>query len=279
MSAVTSGEGLQIVGLHVARGKRAVIEALDLPPFASGELAVIAGPNAAGKSTLLRAAAGLLPSRGQITLDGQDLHRLSRAGRAARIGFMPQRPEGRSALPVLDALLVAMNAGGGIAGGTLRGRAAEAHALAVLDRFGLAFLALRPLTALSGGQLQAVALAQAMVRDPRLLLLDEPTSALDLGRQYHLLSEARALAREGRIVIAVLHDLALAAQWADRMVLLDGGRLAASGPPEAVVTPARLAEVYGVNARVERCSQGRLMVMVDGPAKAHDRTEAGDALA
>lgn len=266
--------GLEIAGLHVDRGKRAVIRGLDLPPFAAGEFAVIAGPNAAGKSTLLRAIAGLLPSRGRLTLDGADLHRMPRAERARRVGFMPQSFDSRSGLSVLDGLLVAMNAGGGLAGGAGSGPRAAERALSVLRRFGLEALALRPMTVLSGGQRQAVALAQAMVRDPALLLLDEPTSALDLGRQFHLLSEARALAREGRIVIAVLHDLGQAAQWADRMVLLDEGALMASGPPETVVTPERLARVYGVAARVERCTEGRLQVMVDGPAQ-----EAGHGMA
>lgn len=255
---------LAITDLTVARGPRKVIDGLTLPAFAEGEFAVIAGPNAAGKSTLLRAIARLLPAEGRVMLDGDDLARLPRAELSRRVGFMPQSLESRSGLSVLDSLLVAMNAGGGMTGATVGG---TAHAVGVLDRFGLGELALRPLNALSGGQRQAVALAQAMIRDPRLLLLDEPTSALDLARQFALLREARALAREGRIVIAVLHDLAQAAQWADRIVMLSGGRLAASGTPDAVLTPALLRQVYGISARVERCSKGRLMVMVDGPAE------------
>ncbi|ANT61949.1 iron ABC transporter [Salipiger sp. CCB-MM3] len=255
---------LEIKGLSVARGARKVIDGLTLPPFAMGEFAVIAGPNAAGKSTLLRAIAGLLPSSGEITLEGQALHGLSRAEQAKRVGFMPQTLESRSALSVLDSLIVAMNAGGGLTGRTLRGPAAARHALEVLERFGLSDLAMRPMAALSGGQRQAVGLSQAMIRDPQLLLLDEPTSALDLARQFHLLSEARKLAREGRIVIAVLHDLALAAQWADRVVLLEGGALHAAGAPSEVLTPDSLSRVYGIDARVERCSEGRVMVMVDG---------------
>lgn len=263
--------GLEVKGLQVSRGRRAVIRGLDLAPFRRGEFTVIAGPNAAGKTTLLRALAGLLPARGNIRLDGADLQRMARPEKARRIGFMPQSQEAKSALSVFDSLTVAMQAGGGLTGGVLRGCAAEAHVLSVLDRFGLTDLALRPLTALSGGQRQAVALAQAVIRDPQLLLLDEPTSALDSARQFLLLNEARKLAREGRIVIAVLHDLALAAQWADRMVLMQGGTLAASGPPDAVVTSAHLAQVYGIDARVELCSQGRLMVMVDGLALAGAR--------
>ena len=102
------------------------------------------------------------------------------------------------------------------------------------------------------------------MRDPRVLLLDEPTSALDLARQVRLLSELRRLAAEGRVVVAVLHDLALAAQWADRIVLIHSGHVRAHGAPAEVLTPALLAEVYGVEARVEFCSRGRLMVLIDG---------------
>ena len=109
-----------------------------------------------------------------------------------------------------------------------------------------------------------VGLAQALVRDPALLLLDEPTSALDMARQVRLLTEVRRVAAEGRVVLAVLHDLALAAQWADRIAVLHKGRLHSFGTPAEVVTPAMLAEVYGVEARVERCSRGRLMVLIDG---------------
>ncbi|MDF3607749.1 ABC transporter ATP-binding protein [Paracoccus sp. DMF-8] len=108
-----------------------------------------------------------------------------------------------------------------------------------------------------------VGLAQAVVRDPRLLLLDEPTSALDLARQVRLLGDVRRLAAEGRIVLAVLHDLALAARWADRIVVLHNGRLHSAGRPDEVLTPAMLSEVYGVEARVEYCSRGHLMVLID----------------
>lgn len=258
--------GLEIRNVTIMRGSRRVIDGLGLDPFRAGELTVIAGPNAAGKSTLLHAIAQLLPYDGTIRHDGQDLARLSRSARARLIGFMPQSVEPRSALSVLDGLQVAMNAGGGLAGGELRGKEGARHALAVLDRFGLIDLALRPMQALSGGQRQMVALAQAMIRDPRILLLDEPTSALDLARQYRLLSEARLLAREGRIVIAVLHDLMLSAQWADRIVMLDGRKVVASGRPDEVLTAGLLARIYGVDAFVERNSRGQVTVFVDGIA-------------
>ncbi|KFI29575.1 ABC transporter ATP-binding protein [Haematobacter massiliensis] len=250
--------GLEVSDLSVQFGARRVLDGLTLPPLREGELTVLAGPNAAGKSTLLRAVAQLLPYRGRVTLNGQDLHRLPGSKRAMLLGFMPQSLATGSSLIVLESIIAALRAGGE----QVRG-AAETVAMATLDRLGIGNFALEPVDSLSGGQRQMVGLAQAIVRNPRVLLLDEPTSALDLAYQARLLAEVRRLAAEGRTVIAVLHDLALAAQWSDNMVMLRRGCLYSAGRPEEVLTPAMLAEVYGVSARVERCSRGRLMVLVD----------------
>lgn len=251
--------GLSINAVSVRYGRRPVIDALDLPAFHPGEVTVLAGPNAAGKSTLLRAIAQLARYQGRIALDGTDLSQVTAAERARLIGFMPQSLPSGSSLIVLESVIAALRAAGeGPA------EAADATAMAVLDRLGIGALALDPLDQLSGGQRQMVSLAQAIVRDPRLLLLDEPTSALDLARQVRLLSELRRLAAEGRVVIVVLHDLALAAQWADRIVILQNGALHSAGAPADVLTAPMLADVYGVDARVERCSKGRIVVLVEG---------------
>lgn len=252
-----SGLCIENVSLHY--GARPVLRGLTLPELRAGQVTVLAGPNAAGKSTLLRAIAQLAPYRGRITLDGEDLARMPLRRRARLIGVMPQALPSGSSLIVLESVIAALRAGSdGFAGHP------DARAMAVLDRLGIADLAMEPLDQLSGGQRQMVSLAQAIVRDPRVLLLDEPTSALDLARQVRLLRELRTLASEGRIVVAVLHDLALAAQWADRIHLLHRGDLHAHGQPASVLTPDLLAQVYGVRARVERCSQGRITVLIDG---------------
>lgn len=252
-------QGLLAEGISVRFGARPVLSGLDLPLLRPGEVTVLAGPNAAGKSTLLRAIAQLQAHAGRVVLDGQDLARMPAQARARLVGFMPQTLPGASSLVALESVIAALRAGA-----TVGARQADQMAMAVMEKLGIAALALEPLSALSGGQRQMVSLAQAIVRDPRLLLLDEPTSALDLARQVRLLSELRRLAGEGRIVVAVLHDLALAAQWADRIVLLHAGKTLAEGRPEAVLTPQLLAQVYGVEARVERCSRGRIMVLIDG---------------
>lgn len=245
--------------MTVRFGARPVLAGLSLPPMQPGEVTVLAGPNAAGKTTLLRAIAQLVRHQGEVILDGHDLAHMPAAERARLVGFMPQALPSGSALIALETVIAALRSGR-----AMPARQAEDAAMSVMDNLGIGALALDPLDALSGGQRQMVSLAQAIVRDPRLLLLDEPTSALDLARQVRLLSQLRRLAGEGRIVVAVLHDLALAAQWADRIVLIHDGHVRAQGRPDAVLTPELLADVYGVEARVERCSRGRLMVLIDG---------------
>ena len=250
--------GLEITDLTVRLGRREVLRQLRLQPLRAGEITALVGPNAAGKSTLLRAIAQLQPHQGLIQLEGAALSSMPHAKRARLIGYMPQSLPSAMGLNVLESVIAAYQAaeGGLHAGG-------DTIALRVLERLGIAALALEPLGRLSGGQRQMVGLAQALVRDPKLLLLDEPTSALDLARQTRLMHEMRAMAHEGRIVVAVLHDLALAARHADRIVVLHAGRIHSDGSPAEVITAAMLAQVYQVGARVEHCSQGRLMVMVD----------------
>lgn len=252
--------GLLIENISVHYGRRPVLDHLTLPELIPGEVTVLAGPNAAGKSTLLRAIAQLLRYDGQMHLNGTDLAKLSGTERAGLVGFMPQTLPSASSLVALESVIAAQRATGKLLSNT----ESATQAMTVLDRLGIADIAMRRLDRLSGGQRQMVSLTQAIIRDPALLLLDEPTSALDLARQHRLLTELRRLAREGRIVVAVLHDLALAAILADRIVVVDRGRLHSAGTPEEVLTPTMLADVYGVSARIERCSQGRLMVMIDG---------------
>ncbi len=257
--------GLSVGSVSVAYGARKVLSGLSLPDLAPGEVTVIAGPNAAGKSTLLRAIAQLAPYRGQIRLGDVDLAGIGSAQRSKLVGFMPQSLPGGAGLVVLETVIAALRAGGA----DTPAQGIETAAIGVLERLGIGALALEPLDQLSGGQRQMVGLAQAIVRDPRLLLLDEPTSALDLARQVRLLAELRRIAAEGRVVLAVLHDLTLAARWADRIAVLHGHRLHSFGAPAEVLTPAMLAEVYGVAARIERGSRGDLMIQIDG--------EIGDA--
>lgn len=254
---------LHVRQLTVGYKRKTVLHGIDLPDVAPGQVVALVGPNGAGKSTLLRTLAGLLPATGDLRLGELDLLRCNRRERAAVLGFMPQTlPEG-IALSVLETLLGALRGGDPLsAQGSARQQ--QERAFAVLEQLGVQHLALQPLDSLSGGQRQMVSLAQAVIRQPRLLLLDEPTSALDLRYQNDVMSMVRQLADEGRIVVVVLHDLGLAARWADRIMVLERGLLHAAGTPEQTLTPTMLEQVYRVQARVERCSLGRVQIHVDG---------------
>lgn len=256
-------QGLEITGLSAGYGKRAVLSGMSLDPIGRGQVVALVGPNAAGKSTLLRALAGLTPSTGDILLDGVDLQGLSLAERSRRVTYMPQTLPQGVALTVLEAVVSALRASPGMDGVIGRETAAEL-AVGILERCGIADLGLRGLDALSGGQRQLAALAQAIARRPRLLLLDEPTSALDLNHALRVMKLVRELAREDAMtVVMVLHDLQAAARAADRIVMLSNGAVAADGPPVQAVTAASLAAVYQVRARVWSDAQGALQVAVD----------------
>jgi iron complex transport system ATP-binding protein len=221
----------------------------------------LVGPNGAGKSTLLRAIAGLEHARGSVRLDDLDIGSLNAAHRARRMTYMPQQLPPGIALRTMESVVAALRVSEHALGGDLL---AEAHA--ALAQVGIAHLADCPLDRLSGGQRQLVALAQLVARRPQVLLLDEPTSALDLRYQLKVMDCVRALVEQHDLVaLVVLHDISLAARHADRLVFLQDGALVGSGAPRDILTPELLAEVYGVDARVEDCSRGFVQVLVDRP--------------
>lgn len=252
--------GLHIDGLTVRYGDRSVISGLSLQPLASGHVTSLVGPNGAGKSTLLRAIAGMTPAQGSIRLGDDDLGGLSIAHRARHVAYMPQTLPQDVALTVLETVIAALEASPSAIGA----RQAEEKALAALERVGAIPLALKRLDRLSGGQRQIAGLAQAIVREPRVLLLDEPTSALDLRHQMEVYSLAQAYARSmDAVVVMVLHDLQAAARASDHIVVLAEGAVQVEGAPADAITPDILAKVWQVKARVTPCDHGQIQVMVD----------------
>lgn len=258
---------LSLRGIHVAYGTQTIVQNVTLPALERGTLTALVGPNGAGKSTLLRGLAGLESLRGEVTLDHQPLARLSHAERARRVTYLPQQLPPAMAFGVLESVVAAQRGG---RRRSLPQRQALLGAYQALTRVGIEHLSDRRMDRLSGGQRQLVALAQLVARRPDVLLLDEPTSALDLRYQLQVMECVHALVREHALVgVVVLHDLNLAARYADRLVVLQQGRLVAEGPPDEALTPQLLADVYGVETRLERCSQGHLHVMADRATPAH----------
>lgn len=257
-------DALRIERLSTGYQDRKIIDQLSLPPIGAGDVYSLVGPNAAGKSTLLRALAGLQPATGSVRLGGEELIGLSLAEHARRVTYMPQTLPQGVALSVFESVLGALHASSTDLPGEHGRDADQRRAAAILERVGILHLAMEGLDHLSGGQRQLVSLAQSLVREPRVLLLDEPISALDLQHQLRVMRLVRELARErGMIAIMVLHDLQIAARWSDGIVMLSRGAVVATGTPTEAITPGTLARVYGVEARVEHCSRGGLQIMVD----------------
>lgn len=256
---------LSASGLSAGYRDRQVLRDLRIAPLEAGKVTALVGPNAAGKSTLLRSLAGMVPATGLVRLGDLDLNALGPVQRAQHVAYMPQTLPQNAELSVLEGVIAALKASP-LAGFDGSGPQTRSRAIGVLERLGILNLAMETVGRLSGGQRQLASLGQAIVRAPQLLLLDEPTSALDLRHQLDVMTIVRELAREGRIVVVVLHDLTLAASWADHLVVLDHGKVVSEGPPEEALSSSILSTVYGVEARVERCSRGRLHIMVDGPA-------------
>lgn len=256
---MTMDRSLTLEAISVGYPGREVIRDQNFAPVPAGAVTALVGPNAAGKSTLLRAIAGLIPSSGCLALGGRRLDRLGFDERAALVNYMPQALPNGVALKVIDSVVAALGAMRTRRDDDIAARAAEA-----LRRTGIAHLAFEPLDRLSGGQRQMVAFAQAIARAPDVYLLDEPTSALDLRYQVSVMRLMRDLAEAGHMVIVVLHDLALAARWADHMIVLSKGTCAAQGRPADILNADLLAKVYGVSARVGLW-QGSLHIAVDQP--------------
>ncbi|RVV98326.1 ABC transporter ATP-binding protein [Mesobaculum littorinae] len=236
-------------------GRREILSDATCAPVAGGGLTALVGANAAGKSTLFRRIAGQLRGPGIVRLEGAAPHDLR---------YMPQDTGMSAALTVYESVILALKQGGG----GWRLSAAELAAVDdVLHRFGLADLAQRQLPELSGGQRQSVSIAQTLVSQPKVVLMDEPTSALDLFRQYEILEALRRYAEEtGAVVILALHDLNQVMRACATTLALAEGRIIAAGPTLEVLTPEMISRLYGIDSRVERCSRGCPMMIVDGPS-------------
>lgn len=237
--------------LTVHRGDCPVVDDVSLS-VAAGEVVGLIGPNGAGKTTLMRGALGLLPHEGQASLA-----EMTSDARARHAAWLPQARE--IAWPVTVETLVAL---GRVphGGDSARDRAAVDRAL---DRTDLSAWRNRNATHLSGGEQARVLLARALAQEAPLLLADEPIAGLDPAHQIMTMQLFASLADEGKAVVVSIHDLALAARFCTRLVLMDRGRLVADGAPDEVLTDARLAEVFGITVFRHKGQGGLVLQPLD----------------
>ncbi len=245
----TTSSALRAAGVRVSYGDRTVLDGLELD-ITSGTVTAVVGPNGSGKSTLLKTLARLLRSaEGTVFLDGTAITSLPTAAVARRLAVLPQGPTAPGGLTVGELV----EQGRYPHTGPLRMLRMQDHeairtALTLTD---MTAYAARPLDSLSGGERQRAWIALALAQDTPTLLLDEPTTFLDIGHQLEVLELIRRLNRErGLTIVLVLHDLNQAARYAERLVVLDRGRIVADGVPRDVLTTALLAEVFGVRTHI-----------------------------
>lgn len=239
---------LRLEQAGVTLGKRQVVQNASAT-FTPGTLTGIVGPNGAGKSTLARAMLALVPHNGRILVDEADVATMPRAELAKRVAYLPQ---GQTLhWPLTVERLVEL---GRLPHLAPMSRIAEADTAAIeraITRADVAALRDRPATELSGGERARALLARALAVEAPALIADEPLASLDPGHQIDVMALLQSEARAGGLVIAVLHDLTMAARYCDRLVLIDGGTIVADGTPAEVLTPANLKSVYGIQAKVE----------------------------
>jgi len=223
----------------------------------------VLGPNGAGKTTLLRAIGGHIPFDGDICMEGASVEDMNAPDRARTLAFVRQARSLTFDFTVEEFVLL----GRAPHRGWLQSyRSSDRKRVRdALSRVDLEGFESRSVLSLSGGEMQRVFLAQALVQDADLLLLDEPTAHLDVHYQFSFMEQVRAQVAEGRTVLAVAHDLELAARYADRLLLFDDGTLRAKGPPLSVLTPDRIADVFGMQTELDRHPDGTLRIDYLGP--------------
>jgi iron complex transport system ATP-binding protein len=242
---------LQISNVEYSYGSKKVLNGINLS--VDSNLTALIGPNAAGKSTLLKCVAGILKAKGRLLLDGKDVSYTGNWETRKAISYLPQEAPDRTVLTVMEIILL-----GRLDSLTWKVSDEDINlAYKVMEDLDITHISTRSMNELSGGQQQIVSIAQALVRQPRLLLLDEPTNNLDLQKQLEMFELIKGITVKNNVTtLAVLHDINFAARYADNMVILSDGKIHASGSPVDVIKEDMIKTVYGVNAIVNFTAEG-----------------------
>ncbi len=246
-------------GLSARYGTADVFSDVSLA-VAPGEVVVVVGPNGVGKSTLLRILSGIArAATGTVHLDGDDIAQMTPRARAARIGVLLEAPDATFGFTTRELVLLGRYPHLGRMG--FASTIDLAHVERAIDAMQLGPLADRPYPTLSSGERQRTGIARLLCQAPPVMLLDEPTARLDPTHALHVVGLLRQAAADGNAVLAVVHDLDLAAKLADRLIVLAEGRVVAAGTPDEVLDPALIERVWAVRAR--RVDDGRPSVVLD----------------
>jgi iron complex transport system ATP-binding protein len=249
---------LAAAGVTVTLDRTEVVRAVSCAAEGGGWLALI-GPNGAGKSTLMRAMAGLVPYTGSVTVGGAEARTMKARERARLLAYVPQEPVLPPDLTVSQYVMLGRTPH--LSYLAVPGQRDRERAAAAMERLDVARFAGRRLARLSGGERQRVVLARALAADPSVLLLDEPTSMLDVGHEQQVLELVDGLRRDaGLTVVSTLHDLTLAGQYADHLVMLNAGQVVAAGRPAAVLIAELIESVYSARVTVAAGPDGRPVV-------------------
>lgn len=237
---------LQVENLNFSYDSRPVLQDIRMQAR-PGEITALIGPNAAGKSTFLKCLCGILKPEGKCFLNGKEMRSYKKEMLSRYISYLPQETSAQAVLTVFEVVLL-----GRLHSLSWRiSNKDRSITLDILQELGLEELALRYINELSGGQKQTVFIAQALIKEPEILLLDEPTNSLDLQHQLEIFELIKDLTVKRKITtIIALHDLNMAAKYADNFVILRSGEIYSSGRPEDVLTDKMLKVVYRVNARI-----------------------------
>lgn len=243
--------------ISVVRGGRRIVECASLT-LNAGELTILAGPNGAGKTTLARALAGLLDAEGAITFDNRPLSELAPRARARALSYLPQGHQFHWPMSVEHIVALGREPHADpFALPTDADRAAIAEAM---EATAIEDLAERTVTTLSGGERARVALARALATQADVLIADEPIASLDERHQLVIMELLQSIARRGAAVLAIIHDLALATRFADRVVLMHQGKIIANDTPALALTPERIAAIFGVSVHRVETPDGPLLI-------------------